>query len=261
MKTRIYITIIILIFVNSLIAQNQERNRILTYNILFGGVTAGIGSCINKPKNEKLHKAFIRGFSRGSLGGLVNFTGKKTASLIWKRENLAWGWVSKLIHTTGTSIVDNASAHREFMEVWHMDFMFIRFEIEDKKVDWKVKPFDLGAFTYFSFKYKLDVKGSLALGSSLFKGEIYRTETQLVVARTIINNIVSIEEPEYYYNVITHELTHSLQNSEYLGFNNLFNINKYKHVYIDSPYKAIFYNLYKYDSNPFETGANYFGDN
>lgn len=50
--------------------KNQEAT-ILFYNVAFGAITSGVGSCINKPKGTKMHKAFIRGFWQGSIGGLT----------------------------------------------------------------------------------------------------------------------------------------------------------------------------------------------
>src|SRR6185503_7452109 len=47
------------------------------YNTLLGGLSAGVGAMITKPKEVKFYKAFARGFVAGMGGGAVMYCGKK----------------------------------------------------------------------------------------------------------------------------------------------------------------------------------------
>jgi hypothetical protein len=57
----------------------HQEATLLVYNVVFGGLTGGIGSILNKPKTSSWHRAFVRGFWQGSLGGTLNYTSKKNA--------------------------------------------------------------------------------------------------------------------------------------------------------------------------------------
>lgn len=61
-------------------AEHQERT-VFVYNAAFGGITSGIGGIINRPKEVNWKKAFLKGLWQGGIGGLLNYTGKKTLYL------------------------------------------------------------------------------------------------------------------------------------------------------------------------------------
>ena len=73
---KIATTLLLFLHLN-LFAQHQEQT-VFFYNVAFGGITSGIGAIINKPKEVNWKKAFLKGFWQGDIGGLLNYTGKKT---------------------------------------------------------------------------------------------------------------------------------------------------------------------------------------
>lgn len=87
---------------------------LLAGNVVFGGITAGIGALINKPADKKGYKSFLRGFWQGCSGGALSFAGKSMTRFIQREERPDWGWSSKLVHAAGTSIIYSAALHRTF---------------------------------------------------------------------------------------------------------------------------------------------------
>lgn len=79
MHTKVLLTFYFFIFPFLLFAQ-QERTVFL-YNLGFGGITAGIGAVINKPKDVNWKNAILKGFWQGSVGGVLNYAGRK--QLTW----------------------------------------------------------------------------------------------------------------------------------------------------------------------------------
>lgn len=69
------ILLAILLFHTIFATGQEKRNRELAlaaYNVGFGGLTAGIGAVINKPKGQPFHKAFFKDFFRVVL--VVHFS-------------------------------------------------------------------------------------------------------------------------------------------------------------------------------------------
>src|SRR4051812_37280217 len=95
-------------------AQKNYEGRFITYNALVGAVTGGIGAVINKHKEQKWHRAFVKGFIVGSAGGGLVYCGKKLNILVAREKNLGYAWLSRAVFSAGNSIVENASANRDF---------------------------------------------------------------------------------------------------------------------------------------------------
>ena len=77
-------------------------------------VTSGIGAIINKPKNTNWKHAFVHGAWQGSVGGLLNYTAKKSLYFINKKQNDAYAFPAKILHAAGSSIIENAALYNKF---------------------------------------------------------------------------------------------------------------------------------------------------
>src|SRR5690242_8452353 len=100
--------------------QNQQQ-RVLLYNVGFGGFTSAIGAIINKPKKANWKPYFVKGLWQGSIGGVISFAGKNTTYLINKDKQLLYAWPSKFLHSAGSSIIENAALNKPFLQNWNID--------------------------------------------------------------------------------------------------------------------------------------------
>ena len=196
-------------------SSNKIRNQVVTFNCLSSGIIAGIGSMINKPKNVKLHKAFLRGFGYGALGGGIIYLGKRSTTLIHTKNNLGYAWVSKGIFSVGNSIVNNASLHKDILSNFHMNLYFARLEYDrEEKFNCKINLTSIYGTSKFVSKYQFNLKNTLIAGVPYFnikdKGKI--------IGRACMNSIATYKDEPY---IVTHELVHSLQYEQSLPLNNV----------------------------------------
>jgi hypothetical protein len=257
------ITIALLFLCLNTFGQHQERT-VFVYNIAFGGFTAGIGSVINKPKTVNWKQAFAKGFWQGSIGGFVNYSGKKMSYLINKKHEVLYAWPAKLLHAAGYSIIQNASACEPFLENWTMDLGLIKFDysLRLKKLKARLLPTALVA-TIIATKYgKFDFSTSIKTGEIIFKSYDLLTLPTLsidVSGVTFGRAIVYSYSPNSSYTkqrILSHELIHRFQYDEYQVFNSWLkpgykkietkSIGKIfsKYVYADIPYFFPPYYLY-----------------
>jgi len=230
------IVIILLISLNfSCFSQsfNQQERQIIAYNILFGGINGGIGAAINKPKHEKTTKAFIKGFYKGCIGGTLMYAGKRTSALIkieatkhdqitsmfrsdFRYNSFGYGWAGKLIHTTGASIVENASTGRGFLEDWTMDYGPIRMSFNTKNLSpsFRLKAEGSYRFIQLFFHGKLSIKKSLLIGTPYFISNPEYAELDFNGRHKAGSIIVNEGHLANVHQVTTHEYIHSLQERE-----------------------------------------------
>jgi hypothetical protein len=261
--SRIATIALLLLFLNAS-AQHQERT-VFVYNVAFGGFSAGIGSVINKPKEVNWKKAFIRGFWQGSIGGLINYSSKKVLYLVNKNQQEVYAWPAKLLHATGYSIIENASAYLPFLQNWTMDVGLLRFDfsLSTKKFKARLLPEALIA-TIIAANY-----GTFDAGTSLKTGEIIFKTYHLLNLPTLSEDnpgvtfgraIVYTYGPQSSYTkdrILSHELIHRFQYNEYQVFNTwlkpVYTKTKSKtlqsifskYVYADIPYFFLpYYTLY-----------------
>jgi hypothetical protein len=230
---KLSLLLIIAGFVYNLNAQSvyRQQGKIATYNIVFSSLTAGIGSCINKPEKESYSRAFIRGASRGVIGGALTFTGKKLTRLIVTENSYYYGWLSKAVHSTGTSIVRNASSHKRFMEeyVTEVGFVQLGYSFNTARPSAKIILSHLGGFAAI-----LAMKGSLDFEKSLKLGHIYfnahkKTADEKFNGQNIYGIMqINVNSP-HIMETTAHELIHTMQTNEFLSFG----------TYIDKPYESM----------------------
>src|SRR5450759_715600 len=181
----IAIIIFSLFFQTKIFGQRARQEvGLAIYNCGFGGVTSGIGAVINKKKNEKILKIFWRGFKYGSLGGFINYTGKKITHLIsFSKDSfldvnnnaaLLWGWPAKIIHGVGSSIMENAAANKaKIFSDYNIPIGFINLSISIKKhisVTPQLMPNSFIGFITNTIKSgsRLKFKESVLLGTPYF---------------------------------------------------------------------------------------------
>jgi hypothetical protein len=275
------ITILYIIILFTPCGANAQKNRqqlgLAGYNIALGGITAGFGAMINKQKGTKSGKAFLRGFKYGCVGGAINYTAKRmtyfmnpevyTGTPGLNKKYLLWGWPVKIIHSIGSSIIDNAARNKKSVfKNFNLPISFINLNInfeQTLKIKPQLMPYSIYSFMYLSAKknYQFKAKESLLSGIPIF---IFDSTTlnygtyagqQFANGITISNDLYSSIRYRFINEVITHEFVHVLQFKEYQVFNSYFSnwYNKIiakkvkiknllgKYIYSDVPYVSAFY--------------------
>jgi hypothetical protein len=247
--------------------QHQDLNLGI-YNTLFGGITGGIGSIINKEGSTtqaNWRKRFLRGFWQGSVGGLLCYSGKKTASAIRAKQNIGFAIPSKLLHSAGGSIIDNAALGRPFLKHWNMDFGLIRLDAEfGQRTYLKARFLPVGfyAAARASENSRFDLSTSLLTGQIVFRhNEGSILDTNGTIHGYSYGRAFTYLDDSKKYKTIAHEVVHMYQFKEYQVFNA--SIQKFSNrasasiqevfknwVYFDSPYQSAFYLLEGYHDHP-----------
>jgi len=269
---------------NSTAQVKQQEATLLVYNVAFGGLTGGIGSIINKPKTSSWHRAFVRGFWQGSLGGTLNYTSKKTLYLVNRNQNAFYTLPASLLNAAAFSIVEGAARQTPFLQHWSMDYGFVRIDFSTKsKTDFKARLLPLAIYATIDIsRYgKFDLKTTLLSGTIVFKttesivlpnAAGFSSGRAFVYSKT--NEIISKHE------IIAHEMVHYFQFREYqilnswlLPTSNRIKAPKLKtlfekYIYLDIPYFWPFYhlegvkphpyynrNFYEFEAQRFSTNA------
>lgn len=277
------------------------------YNIALGGITAGFGAMINKKKGTKAGKAFLRGVKYGCIGGAINYTAKRmaygmnpeTTTGIPKlnKKYLLWGWPVKIVHSIGSSIIDNAARNKKnVFKNYNLPIGFINLNInfeEKLKIKPQLMPYSIYSYIYLSAKknYQFKAEESLLLGTPIF---IFDSTTpnygtyagqQFANGITFKDDLYSDTRYRFINQTIAHEYIHVLQFKEYQVFNSYFSncYNKIigkkvklknfigKYIYNDFPYVSAFYLMMQqpkdaiysnaYFKNLYELEAQHFSTN
>lgn len=211
-----------------LVCQNNYEGKFIAYNALAGAITGGVGAIINKSKDQKWHKAFLKGFVVGSVGGGLAYSGKKLNLLVAQQHNLGYAWLSRAVFSAGNSIVENASANRDFWSQWHYDVGFIRVEVKTKtfSVIPKFMPSVFGGFVFIALNgSRFDAVTSLKSGSVTFRTKQIHYAPNLVASTTTNGFLIvdTLTSGKVFYETFAHEMVHAFQFQEYSGVNYYFN--------------------------------------
>ena len=241
---------------------DKQEASLITYNLAFGAVTAGIGAAINKSKTENWKEAFLRGLWQGSIGGALHYSGKKTLYLINRNQNNLYAWPAKLIHAAGNSIVENAARNQAFLKNWNINIGLFRFDFsvpEIKKFKIRLLPSALNGIYLGSKEGKFNLKTSLALGTIVFDADgtfsqLYGFTSSKNYGRAFtISPFRPVNTNREY--VLAYNLVYTFQFDEYQIFNSYFKpfetkIDRKglktifeKYVYLDVPYFWPAYNI------------------
>jgi hypothetical protein len=256
---------VLLLFFPLLISAQSQEQKVLGYNVGFGALTSGLGAVINKKKAENWKKSFLRGFWQGSIGGLINYSAKKTIYYVDEKDNLAYALLARLISSAGNSIIQNAAFNEPFLTNWNLEYGFLRFDYSVNSV----KKFKVRILPASVIGTALALpKGRLDIGATLLSGMMVFHSKELI--NTLNNKHDGINYGSamvYYgdtlrYHIISHEIIHEYQYREYLVFNSYLKkempkikesglkrwITKY--IYPDLPYFGLFYTLMGVESGP-----------
>ena len=250
-------------------SQSQERT-VFIYNVGFGSLTSAIGAVINKPKGTNWKKHFVKGFWQGSIGGLINYSSKKTLYLNNLNQNKAFFWPAKILNSAGTSIMQNASLNQPFLENWYLDYGLVRvdFAIHDKE-KFKVRLLPAGIYATIAASRlgQFDLENTLVTGQIVFSSkELLRYPNgNTEIGYSFGRGLVFVNNTQVYFNkykLLTHEIVHQFQYNDNQIFTTWLNpigqkiksktlktIFK-KYVYPDLPFSLITYNLAGHYSYP-----------
>jgi len=250
----IFLSILLVTSSNHLLsAQHKNDFEAGLFNIGFGGVVGGIGAIINKKPNEKTGKVFLKGFYQGALGGYMLFESKRLVGKLGKTRNYNYVWPSKLINSAGISIIENASANRNFWERWHINFGFNRFEFYTKnkfKMTYRIMPFALSNTIYGFTQGKLDINTSLKVGSFVFVANKIKSNSVANSSGQAIGNSILVLKNSIFSKktIISHELIHTYQYESFSSLNSFLNkpTNKLK---LDYKWIKIYHKIFYTDFN------------
>lgn len=283
-KTILLIGCLLLIFHSENIRSQNKDFKAGIYNIGIGAIVGGIGAVINKKKDQRTSKIFLKGFKEGALGGYLLFESKRLIREFGRKENYIFAWSSKLLNSAGNSIIENAIENNRFGEKWNFTFGFNRFEFTTKnrfKIKYKVMPFSLYSTFYFGKRGRFNIHETLKTGHFIFTSlKIKSPESNLqdIEGYAFTNNITILKNSTINkFELLSHEIIHSYQYENLSVFNKYFNklryrtkqknklLNLYQKVFYTDFNYPIFHIMYQqqirnfpYDSRPFEKEANYF---
>lgn len=267
LKKGVVHTLLFFFLAQTVNSQNIE-SKVITYNVLVGGLSGGIGALINKKKDEKWPKTFAKGFLVGCGGGALVYSGKKINYFISQKHELGYGWVSRIVFSAGNSIVENAAANRPFWSQWHYDVGFVRMEFKTMGkfgIVPRFMPSAFGGIMFMAIHGKVDAHTSLRSGTLTFHTDKIRYATNLVGSTTsngflLVDTLISGSR---FYDVYAHEMVHAFQFQELSGVNTFFNpltntwkerspaFKKYgKYIYPDLNYELMLINYFIIQRGP-----------
>lgn len=259
------VLIILLLLIPGILFPQSQDAKVLTYNIGFGGLTAGVGAVINKKEGENWRKTFARGFWQGSIGGALNYTAKKSTYLIQKNNSLSYAIPARIVNAAGNSIIQNAAANGPFLKVWNFEYGLFRFDysaVAEDRFRVRLLPESIVASLIVLPQGHLDLSTTLCSGIITVKAE------------GMINSVSGRHDGVNYgrafiyyedmsrYHIISHEIIHEYQYREYQVFNAYWknNIEKMdaprlkkfftKYMFPDVPYFGLFYMLEGVERSP-----------
>lgn len=223
MKKITLLTITVIIINVSLTKGQVSGNKIAIYNVGLGSLVSGIGALINKKPTEKWHKVVLKGMGQGALGGFLVYQSKNVIKEISVKENFNYSWYSKFVNSAGISIIESASANRNFWEVWHLNIGFNRIEFRTKdkfQLKYKILPISF-IYTVVGFaRTNFELRRSTQTGEFIFSVDSanYSDGASVfanvaVFSRNNLNN----------YNLYSHETVHIYQYYDYNFVNTYLN--------------------------------------
>lgn len=263
-KTIFFVIIIFSTFLlsNKTKAQFKNDTQAAIYDMGLGAIVGGIGAVINKKDNEKTSKIFIKGLWQGALGGYLVFESKRLIRAGVNQNTYSYFWPSKIVNSVGNSILENASANRNFWEQYHINVGFNRFEFDMRnkgKFSYQIMPFALYATVNGFLNGSLDVNKSLSVGTFIFRAKLPVFVKSLSDARAnayALTNQIIYDDKLFSFRTLSHEVIHTYQYEQLTSFNSYF-MRPYSHFEKKSKFIK-FYNKYFYtDFNLIIFGLDY----
>ena len=227
-KTGVILCCACLFCANNLKAQRNDAEH-FSYNVISHALFSGIGSMINKPKEEDTFKAFLKGVKAGAIGGAMIYGSKKLIHQYAKSGDITYSWGSKILNAAGNSIVYNGAQHYPAFDYWFITLGFNRFELDlrNRKSQFKYKlmPFSFIEFIDLSFKYQLDFRLTAETGNIIFVGNLHRRSNGYLGLH-MLNSIVIDDFYTGSSALRAHEIIHAYQHISFINFD----------AYLSKPY-------------------------
>lgn len=255
---------VMLLLPGAIFSQHQEL-KVLGHNVIFGGLTSGVGAVINRKSNCNWRKTFVRSFWQGSIGGLLNYSAKKTIYLIDKNNSLAYAFPARMLSSAGNSIIQNAAFNEPFLQNWHFDYGFLRVDFStrsERKFRARILPTSIITSVMALPKGKLDLNSTLLIGVMTFRSRgLIQTMNGQHDGVNYGRAFIYLDDTLKYH-IMSHEIIHEYQYREFLVFNSYLEkpVSKLKttglkkmlskYVYPDLPYFGLFYMLETVEPDP-----------
>lgn len=221
----ILILLFILFYSPGSVAQKNDF-EVGLYNVGAGSIIGGVGAIINKEKEEKFLKVLLKGLGQGALGGYLVFESKRLIGKFSETGDYGYVWPSKLVHSAGASIIENAASNKPFWEKWHLNLGFNRLEFtttDGLSVRYQIMPVALLGTIINATRGTFDPERTLKTGTFIFTApEIGQrgSEDDFVFGQVSMfsNSILILDTWEGEY-AMAHELIHVYQNDGSIGLN------------------------------------------
>jgi len=207
------------------ISAQKNDSEAIAYNVGLGSFFGGVGAIINKDKNQKWHKAFLKGLWQGALGGYVVYESKKRVYDFSRTKDYKYAWASKILYSAGNSIIENAASNKNFWAKWHITIGFNRIEFNTQKkfkIKYQLLPFSLFSAIQTSTKGKFDFKTSIKTGFLIFKTTNTNIFPEGFDGFTFRNSILLLDSGEKFFVVLPHEMIHTYQEEDFQFINTFF---------------------------------------
>ncbi len=200
---------------------NKQRREFALIHIGINGFVGGLGALVNKRKDEKKIKVFLKGFGQGCLGGTFQVIGKDLTYQIKTKEKLSYVWASRITNSIGNSITQNAASNINFWERWHFNLGFLRFDYQITRKEFKVRLFPSSIFgTVISASQgKFNLKKTLQTGIMVYERDGSEGGSGMVSSIVMPKDLIG----EQFYELMAHETMHILQYDNMVWINPFFN--------------------------------------
>lgn len=250
--------------------QKHPERKIIIYNVGFGGIVSGIGAAINTPKGGNRKHSFIKGVWQGCIGGLINYSGKKTLNLVRSQQEITYALPAKIICAAGTSIIENAALGEPFLQNWNIDYGLVRVDFSiNRNKNFKIRflPETIYAIIAGSKYNRLDLKTTLLSGDIAFgnhRGYFFVNRGNFNIGLSYGRSFayMALHPDSVVKATMAHELIHHYQYKDYQILNTWFKpLEKKvkskiiqtifsKYVYLDVPFFFAAYSLEGYHNYP-----------
>jgi hypothetical protein len=265
MKTLTLLLSLITVFQSFSQPFDRQDAVFATYNVLSGGIISGVGAVINRQDNTKVAKAFVNGFKKGCVGGLFCYAGKKITGRIAVDKSYLWGWPANIVHSLGTSIIENVCLNKGMFSRYSIDVYCFNFAT-DNKYGAKININSLAGIGYFAIRgFEFKIGNTLKSGFVYFN--FYNQNIYKKLGLNVCNSISikgednllysydydgkedysKILENKTYnqYDITSHEIIHTFQYNQYNIINSFDHINLNNSIFkIYIPYFVIDYQIY-----------------
>ncbi len=291
----VFILIINLLTPTHTAAQYGSKLEAGFSNVALGGLVGGVGAVINKKKSAKFGKTFWKGFYKGAIGGYLIYEGKNLIHKGSINTNSNYYWPAKLVHATGSSIIENAAANRGMLAQIHLTFGFNRIDCYTKKkfkLRYRILSSSLLSGISYALKYHFDIKETFKTGVFIFYDNKDFNINNRFHGMELSNNVVLSKAMKLFqsnnlhyspsqnrfgslfrFHVIGHEIIHTYQYESTFALNMFLNkplkkLNKIKVVnwyqkYFYTEYNAVLFRFYntKNRNNFIEKEADFYSIN